>query len=215
MKIQYLGHSCFYFESNTGVSVLTDPYTKVGYELPSGLQADVVLTSHGHFDHNYVQVVSTECIVKEAGDRERFGVQIKGIDSFHDPLLGALRGKNVIFKFALDGITFCHLGDLGEPCSEELLARIGKVDVLLIPVGGTYTIDATQAHEYVQKIAPKAVIPMHYKPSDGALDITSADEFLSFYDEKRVQRIVNGEMELSLDNFTEETLILYLERVRK
>ena len=215
MKIQYLGHSCFYLESSAGVSVLTDPYTKVGYELPRGLQADIVLTSHGHFDHNYVQAVSTDCIVKELGATERFGMQIIGIDSFHDPLMGGLRGKNLIFKLDIDGITVCHLGDLGEPCSAELLEKIGKVDVLLIPVGGTYTIDATQAYEYAQKIAPKVVIPMHYKLQDGALDITSADEFLSFYDEKQIKRIVNGAVELSLENFTEETLILYMERVRK
>lgn len=215
MKIKYLGHSCFYFESESGVSLLTDPFTKVGYELPSGLRADIVLTSHGHFDHNYVEAVSTDCIVRETGEKDRFGINIKGIDSFHDPLNGSLRGNNVIFKFVINGITFCHLGDLGEPCSAELLAKIGKVDVLLIPVGGTYTIDAAQAHEYVQKIVPKRVIPMHYKPLDGALDITSEAEFLSFFDERQIQRVANGECELSLDNLTEETLILYMERVKE
>lgn len=214
MKIQYLGHSCFYLESKTGVSLLTDPYTKVGYELPSGIQADIVLTSHEHFDHNNVQAVSTECTINKSGEKDCFGIKIKGIDSFHDPLMGRLRGNNVIFKFDIDGIIFCHLGDLGEPCSTELLEKIGKVDVLLIPIGGTYTIDAAQAYEYAQKIAPKVVIPMHYKPLDGALDISSADEFLSFYNEKQIRHIRKGEHALSLDKLTEETLILYMERVK-
>ena len=128
--------------------------------------------------------------------------------------MGRLRGNNVIFKFDIDGIIFCHLGDLGEPCSTELLEKIGKVDVLLIPIGGTYTIDAAQAYEYAQKIAPKVVIPMHYKPLDGALDISSADEFLSFYNEKQIRHIRKGEHALSLDKLTEETLILYMERVK-
>ena len=214
MKIKYFGHSCFYLESETGVSILTDPFTKVGYELPSGIQADVVLTSHGHFDHNFVQAVSTDCVISEAGKMDCFGIKIEGIDSFHDPLQGRLRGKNVIFKFILDGITICHLGDLGEPCNAELLAKIGKIDVLLLPVGGTYTIDAAQAYEYAQNIAPKMVIPMHFKPLDGALDISSADEFFSFYDKKQIQRAVNGEVALSLNDLTEETLILYMERVK-
>ena len=104
MKIKYLGHSCFFLQGEDGVSVITDPYTKVGYELPQGLKSDILLISHGHFDHCYSQAVAYRSIVSEAGEKKCFGVKISGIDSFHDPLNGKLRGKNVIFKFVLDGL---------------------------------------------------------------------------------------------------------------
>lgn len=215
MKIKYLGHSCFFLQGEDGVSVITDPYTKVGYELPEGLKSDILLISHGHFDHCYSQAVAYRSIVSEAGEKECFGVKISGIDSFHDPLNGKLRGKNVIFKFVLDGLKVCHFGDLGEPCNEELCEKIGGVDVLLLPIGGTYTIDAEQAFAYVQKLAPKVIIPMHYKPLDGALDIATAEGFLSLFNETEIKRAPYGEYELSLDNLSKELPILYMERAKE
>ena len=214
MKIKYWGHSCFYLQASNGVSVITDPYTKVGYELPQGLKCDILLVSHGHFDHAYAQAVNYRSLVSETGERECLGVKIKGIESFHDPLNGKLRGKNVIFKFEIDGLKICHFGDLGEPCSDALCDEIGAVDVLLLPVGGTYTIDAAQALAYAQKLAPKVVIPMHYKPQDGALDITTAEGFLAYFAGK-IQSVPNGEYELSLDNLSKELPILYMERAKE
>ena len=215
MKIKYLGHSCFFLQGEDGVSVITDPYTKVGYELPQGLKSDILFISHGHFDHCYSQAVNYRSLISETGEWECFGVNINGIDSFHDPLNGKLRGKNVIFKFEIDGLKVCHFGDLGEPYSEELCEKIGEVDVLLLPVGGTYTIDAKQAFEYVQKLAPKVVIPMHYKPLDGALDIAAAEDFLSLFSETEIQRVPYGEYELALDNLSKELPILYMERAKE
>lgn len=216
MVIRYLGHSCFQLTSNDGISVVTDPFTKVGYELPAGLEADVVTVSHGHFDHNYVSAIKgvTE-IVSAAGEYEKRGVKIIGKESFHDPLQGKLRGKNVIFKLWMDGIEFCHLGDLGEEISDEILEKIGSPDVLLIPVGGTYTIDAAQAKEYVERISPKAVIPMHYRPVDGGLDITSAEAFLSLYNDSDVLSVPNGIMRLfKTDLKAGEKQIIYMERMK-
>ena len=122
---------------------------------------------------------------------------------------------NLIFKFAIDGLKVCHFGDLGEPCNEKLCDEIGEVDVLLLPVGGTYTIDAAQALVYAQKLSPKVVIPMHYKPWGGALDIATAEGFLSFFDEGQIQSVPNGEYELSLDNLSKELPILYMERAKE
>jgi len=190
MKIRYLGHSCFSITLDSGVTIVTDPYTKVGYELPKGIKADIVTVSHGHFDHSYIAAIGGgPAIVSEAGEYEADGLEIVGKESFHDPKGGALRGKNVIFTIIADGVRICHLGDLGEAYTAELTKKIGDVDVLLIPIGGTYTIDGTQAKEYVEKLQPNIVIPMHYLPDDGALDISDEKGFLSLFDEKNITRV--------------------------
>lgn len=215
MKIKYLGHSCFQLETEKGVKIVTDPYTKVGYELEKGLKADIVTVSHGHFDHAHTEAVEAKTVLSTAGRFVLEGVEIEGIESFHDPVQGRLRGKNIVYKLRADGMTACHLGDLGEPCSQEILDRLGKVDVLFLPVGGTYTIDAAQAKEYIEMIKPKIAIPMHYRPVDGTIDITEAEEFLRLFDEKDVTAVKNGEYELRLGTLEEEMPILYMERAGK
>ncbi len=212
MKIEYFGHSCFRLTTDSGVSVLTDPYTGVGYELPQGLQADIITVSHGHFDHNYTQGVDgAPKVIDTAGQYAIQGVEIIGEESFHDPKKGALRGKNILFKITVDDITFCHFGDLGEEYGAEIAQKLNG-EVWLIPIGGTYTIDAEQAKEYIEKLSPKLVIPMHYRPADGSLDIAPADGFL-----KRIPWEIteckNGEYSLQNTDLTkEETQILYMER---
>ena len=192
MKITYLGHSCFLFESDAGVKLITDPYTGVGYELPKGLEADIVLTSHGHFDHNYVQAIGgTPAVLDKAGKYSVCGIDVEGLNSWHDNENGALRGNNVIFTFTIDGIIFCHFGDFGEADNEVLLRGI-SADVWLIPVGGRYTIDSMQALAYMKKFSPQMVIPMHYLPSDGVLDIAPIDCFLGKVAPERVIHFQNG-----------------------
>lgn len=210
MKIRYLGHSCFELTSKKGVKIITDPYTRVGYELPSPLTADIITVSHAHFDHNYTQAISDGCIVSGLGVTEIDGVKIEGIESFHDEKKGMLRGKNIVYKITMDGIRVCHLGDLGEPCNPALVDKIGAVDVLLLPVGGTYTIDAIGAKAYADALQPKTVIPMHYKPSDGALDIDGIQTFLSLYPQEKIIVAVDGNAEI--DESTNG--ILYMERVK-
>ncbi len=212
MKIEYFGHSCFRLTSKSGVRVLTDPYTRVGYELPQGLQADIITVSHGHFDHNYTQGVGGQpTIVDKAGHYTVQGVEINGEESFHDDKKGALRGKNILFKITVDGITFCHFGDLGEEYGAELAKKLGG-EVWLIPIGGTYTIDAERAKDYIEKLSPKLVIPMHYRPADGSLDIALADGFLKQIPWE-ITECRNGEYSLQNTDLTkEETQILYMER---
>ena len=212
MRIKYYGHSCFSLTSKRGTTVLTDPYTRVGYELPGKLSVDIVTVSHQHFDHNYVGAVRYKKIVDDIGREVINDVEIVGEDSFHDPQYGKLRGKNIIFKIKIDGMTICHLGDLGEPCSKAILDKIGQVDILLIPIGGTYTIDAEQAKEYIKNVAPKVAIPMHYKPSDGSLDITAADAFLKLYRAEEVEKVGLGEIEINSIENTKP--IIYMERIQ-
>ncbi len=215
MKIKYLGHSCFIIETSGGISVLTDPYKGVGYELPENLQADITLISHAHFDHNNIDAVTSKFVLQTAGEYEILGLRIKGVESNHDDKGGTLRGKNIIFTASMDGLKVCHLGDLGEPCSKELLAKIGKVDILLLPIGGHYTIDAREAKKYVEQMQPKLVIPMHYRPKDGTIDIASASEFLSLF-ENVVYANPKYETRIEKDSLTnEKTQIIYMEREEK
>ena len=206
MKIEYFGHSCFKLTANHLTSVVTDPYTKVGYELPSGFSADIVTISHSHFDHAYTQAVSSKYIVRDIDKRTLQGVTIQGVKSWHDEKQGSLRGENIIYKITMDGLTVCHLGDLGEPITQSLVQKIGKVDILLIPIGGTYTINALQAKAYIDAIAPKMAIPMHYKGLDCALDITDEKEFFDSV-------IYAKNNAIQVDNLKcENTQIVFMER---
>lgn len=209
MKIRYLGHSCFELTTSAEVKLITDPYTGVGYELPADLSADIVTVSHGHFDHAHTQAVRSDVVLRGETACSYKGVQIRAIKCYHDEKEGALRGENLAFIIKADGWTFCHLGDIGEPCSAALVKKIGKVDALFVPVGGTYTVDARGAKAYVDAIAPKIVFPMHHRPKDGSLDITDVAPFLSLYEEKEITR-AQGEMEL-----TKKTQgVIYLERAK-
>lgn len=186
MKIRYYGHSCFRLVTENGTSVVTDPYRNVGYELPIGIAADVVTVSHGHYDHDYTDGVAAKAILKEVATYIYDDVRFETIDTYHDGEHGRLRGKNSLFKIYADGFTLCHLGDLGEPPSRALLEKIGRADVLFVPIGGTYTIDAEQARSYMAAIAPKITIPMHFRPQDGTLDIETAQPFLDLFDKQNV-----------------------------
>ncbi|MBR2320807.1 MAG: MBL fold metallo-hydrolase [Clostridia bacterium] len=212
MKITYLGHACFQLTSSSGVTIITDPYTRVGYELPSGLSADIVTVSHGHFDHNYLSAVKAKHVVSQAMNYELEGVKISGFESFHDDKQGALRGKNVLFTIEMDGIKICHFGDLGEACRDDIIEKIADADILLVPIGGTYTIDALQAKKYVEGCKPRIVIPMHYRPTDGSLDIADSTPFLELFEKKDVQKVLDGSFDIDVSNLAKLPLILYMER---
>jgi L-ascorbate metabolism protein UlaG (beta-lactamase superfamily) len=182
MKIKYLGHSAFVITSNKGVKIITDPYTP-GPDLTYGEineSADVVTVSHGHHDHNNVAAVKGNPeVVNRAGRSEAGGIEFRGIASSHDEAGGKLRGDNVIFCFGVDGVRVCHLGDLGHRLDDKQLKEIGRVDILLIPVGGNYTIDAKVATEVCGQLKPRVVMPMHYKTEKGIPGILGVEGFLS------------------------------------
>lgn len=212
MKIEYLGHASFLLTCNSGVRILTDPYQDVGYEMPSGIEAEIVSVSHGHFDHNYISALQgVFCLLNREETGEMQGIAYRSVLSFHDGEKGALRGENLVFLFEIDNKTVCHLGDLGEECSQELLDKIGKVDILFIPIGGKYTINATQAKKYIEKIKPKIAIPMHYKPNDGILDISTPQEFLNLFEKDILLNGADGETVA----MQKETKIVFMHRGEK
>ncbi len=210
MKLRYLGHSCFEITTAKGVKIVTDPYQGVGYELEKGLQADIVTLSHGHFDHNYAAGVRAPIVIENLDGYRNGEITIEGVACYHDERQGALRGKNIAYKISADGFTVCHMGDIGEECSQSLVERLGKIDILLIPVGGTYTVDAGGAKKYADALQPKVLIPMHYKPLDGSLDITGIEPFLRLYERGEITPIPSGV--LNLDGKTKG--IFYMERVK-
>lgn len=206
MKLQWLGHSCFLLEESTGTSILTDPYDQrlTGFAMPN-VKADVVTCSHNHLDHNYVKgVKGSPLIIDSPGLYEFKGVNITAIPSFHDNHLGKFRGKNLIFKFRIDGIDVCHLGDIGQDITPELADAIMPVNILLIPVGGNYTIDAQQAYEYVSTLMPDAVIPMHFKTPDCKIDIDRLDSFLRLFEDSAIVYAEDEILVFERDDFQQD-----------
>ncbi|MBI4285798.1 MAG: MBL fold metallo-hydrolase [Chloroflexi bacterium] len=163
MEITWLGHSCFRLKGSHEV-VITDPYApQLGYVL--GKQtARIVTVSHQHPGHSYVQGIGGEPkVVSRPGEYEIGGVFIFGIATYHDAEKGSQRGRNTIFLIDIDGVTLCHLGDLGHTLTAQQIEDISKVDVLLVPVGGVTSLNAATAAEVVRQLEPKMVLPMHYR----------------------------------------------------
>jgi len=168
MDIQYVGHSCFRLRGKEGL-VITDPYgSSVGFPLPK-LSADVVTISHDHTDHNQIQAVKSTTsrekpfVIDQPGEYEVQGISVYGYPSFHDNSKGAERGRNVMFSIFLDDVHILHLGDLGHALDDQVIENIPEVDVLIVPVGGVYTLDPAGAVEAISRLEPSYVIPMHYK----------------------------------------------------
>lgn len=180
MIVTWLGHSCFLLEGGKGPSLLLDPFyeDEVGYGLPP-IRADIVLISHDHLDHNNALAAGRDAKqISGPGKYNCLGVDILGIESYHDAECGRLRGANTIFCFALDGIRVCHLGDLGHALSQDQVKAIGAVDLLFLPIGGRYTIDAAGANVVIRQLKPAVSVPMHYQTRALCFDLDPVDVFL-------------------------------------
>jgi len=184
MNIQYYGHSCFKITAKPAgrgqedVNVFIDPFDKAtGLRPPQG-QADLVLVTHQHHDHNNVEALKGYPVVVDIpGEYSVKGINIVGIDSFHDEKSGQERGKNTMYVLEVENMKICHLGDLGCDLTEKQMGEIDGVDILMVPIGGKYTIDAKKAIEIIRKLEPKTVIPMHYKINGSTVDVSDEKEF--------------------------------------
>jgi len=207
MKILWLGQSAFYITTAQGVAIRTDPYdSSLGFRL-SPLRADIVTVSHGHFDHGAVDTVPGEPVaVREVGEHTVRGISFFGLRSYHDSRQGLERGENIIFLFAVDGVRVCPLGGLGPLLDEPQVQTIGRVDMLLLPVGGTYTLGAEAAAKVMEQLQPRITIPMHYGVNGLAIPLDGVAKFLRGKTNVRT----HASLEVTGDSLPPEPLIVVL-----
>lgn len=183
MTIKFLGHACFLLTDRRGSRVMIDPYEPDAFGgalhyAPVAEGADVVLVSHDHADHSYVRGVRGNPVVLR-GRGEAAGLGFRATRVPHDQSDGRKRGTSMAFYTEMDGLAVCHLGDLGSTLAPQQAQQIGRVDVLMVPVGGTYTIDADQAHSVIEQLLPRVVIPMHYQTGRTSLPLAPVSRFTS------------------------------------
>lgn len=213
MKIKWLGHASFMI-SGAGPIIITDPYESGAYGggisyKPINEKADIVTISHTqHIDHNYPQsVLGNPKIINSPGTYNELGIEIKGIEAFHDNCQGKERGKNTIFSINYNGIVITHLGDLGHTLTDTQLKSVGEVDVLLIPIGGTVTLSQTDIEKVIQQLNPKIIIPMHAKTKWCSFPFLTLNEFASGKQNVKI----NNKSELEINNLPSTPEIIILE----
>lgn len=203
MQIIWHGHSLFSItttpEKNSQIKIVIDPYDKsLGLRIPK-LEADIVLVTHDHPDHNNVKAVSkntstdsenTPFLIEGPGEYEVKNIFIQGVLSAHDDFGGEERGRNTIYTIESENIKLCHLGDLGQKeLTEKQLEKIGEVDILMIPIGGVYTLSAEEAAKIMSQLEPKITIPMHYAIPNLKLKLDSLDKFLKVFGIKNLSQM--------------------------
>lgn len=218
MRIKWLGHAAFSITASDGTAIITDPYRPgafggaIGYG-PITDRFDVATVSHKHADHDGVDALpGSPIVVDRPGRTEAKGITFDGIATYHDRSRGSQRGENTVFCFTLDQVKVCHLGDLGHTLDDAFAAQIGPVDVLLIPVGGTFTIDAQGASQVVSKLKPKIVIPMHFKTPKVGFDLDGVERFTS--GKSNVEFSNSSELDITPETLPAETKIVVLKPAR-
>jgi len=209
MKIKWLGHASFVITSEAGTRIITDPYaTKEDLRYGEiSESADIVTVSHEHTDHNNVAAVGGKPEVVRGSAKVK-GIEFRGIPSYHDEAGGSKRGKNTIICFEVDGIRVCHLGDLGHQLSDKQASELGRIDILLIPVGGYYTVDAKVATQVCNQLKPRVIIPMHYRTDKCTFPIAVVDEFLK--GKEAVNRLDASEANFKSEELPASTQIMVL-----
>lgn len=209
MDIFPLGHSSFRLRGKQA-TLVTDPFGESGLSVkfPKHIEADIVTVSHDHADHNAVDLVGgTPFVVRGPGEYEIKGVSVIGIPSFHDAESGAARGKNTMYRIEIDGVKVAHLGDLGHVLTSAQVEQIGGIDVLMIPIGGTYTVDAEKAAQVISDIEPRIIIPMHDARSNA--DLVSVEQFLKQMNKEGITAV--PKLTVSRDKMPTEATIVILE----
>jgi L-ascorbate metabolism protein UlaG (beta-lactamase superfamily) len=202
VKVKWLGHSAFLLTASDGTRIITDPYQPGAFQGaisygPITERADFVTVSHNHLDHNHVKGVPGEPkTIRSAGTRKAGAVTVFGFESFHDSEQGVQRGGNIIFVFEDAGLRVAHLGDLGHVPVKQA-AAMGRVDVLLLPVGGHFTIGPEEARKTVELLAARVIIPMHFATGRTKMPISGAEEFTGGM--PNVKRVGASETEITAD----------------
>jgi len=215
MKVKWYGHSSFLITSEQGLKIITDPYEPGGFggAITYGKiidTPDIVLISHDHGDHNFIEgIPGSPAVIRKPGTQNIKGIEFLGIPTYHDTSQGKERGKNIVFLFRIAGIKICHLGDLGHQLSREDIEKMGSIDLLLIPIGGTYTINPQVATQIVQGIKPKIAIPMHFKTQKCGFPLNEVKDFTK--GKKKFRILGENEMEIKKGNLPSETEIIVMD----
>ncbi|MFC1646764.1 MBL fold metallo-hydrolase [Patescibacteria group bacterium] len=215
MDIKYLGHSSFLLKGKKAVLV-TDPYSSsaVGLKFPRNIEADIVSISHEHDDHNDTKELAGDpFVIRGPGEYEVKGVTVIGISSFHDDEKGNSRGKNTIYKIMIDGLNILHLGDLGHVLNANIIDELDGIDILMVPIGGVYTIDSKTALQIISDINPSIIIPMHFARPELKKDVFGKLEKLSNFIKESGKTVVKiqGRLNITRDKLPEEIQIMVFE----
>lgn len=211
MKIKFLGHASFLITSKNGVRIITDPYKPGCFD--GGIkydriteEADIVTISHEHDDHNETNIPGKPTFVRNSGATTLQDITITGVDAYHDTSSGKERGSNIIYNMTIDGINVVHLGDLGHELSADDVKAVGNVDVLLVPIGGYFTMEAAAVDKVISSLKPKVIIPMHFKTEKCGFPIAPLEDFTKGKEAKEQ----NGEVEITKENLPSTTAIFVL-----
>jgi len=211
MLIKWFGHASF-LVSSQDTRIITDPYN-TGHGINLGAineSADIVTVSHGHGDHNNsASIKGSPVILNTKVSQTVKGIEIRSIPAFHDEAEGSKRGTNLMFCFKMNGISLCHLGDLGHLLNSQQVEAIGKVDIIFIPVGGFYTIDASEADKVIEQLKPRLVFPMHFKVAKVDYPISPVDDFIR--NKKNVKNVTSCEIDVSAGSLPTSTEIVVLQ----
>lgn len=213
MRIKWWGHAAFLITDDNGIKIITDPY---GEDFPYQSitdEADIVTISHNHYDHNAEQAVAGNPeVIKDTGEFKVKGIKITGVESNHDDAGGEKRGDNIIYRYDLDGIKVAHLGDLGHIPSDSQFEVLHDVNVLFVPVGGNYTINADEARKVCEQIEPEIIIPMHYKTPVLEFPIKGVEDFIARFDDEEISR--PGKAEVEVRNLPDKRQVIVLNYVK-
>lgn len=185
VKIEYLGHASFLLTTSAGTRIVTDPFDPAAYSDTMKYRrfdgnADIVTISHEHRDHSEVAAVKgSPIIIKGDGKFIAEEAEFLGVGTFHDDDRGSKRGRNTVFVISVDGLRIAHMGDLGHVLTADQAAEIGAVDVVLLPIGGYYTIDANQAWKVADQVSAQIVVPMHYSNEKCSFPIAGVEDFIA------------------------------------
>ncbi len=212
MDIVWYGQACFKLKGKTA-SVVIDPYDSdfTGLKGPKTLEADLVAITHSHADHNSLKLIAGEPLVLEGpGEYEAKGVSVIGVSTFHDTNQGAERGKNTVFNIELDNMHIVHLGDLGHALNDQQIESIGDVDILLVPVGSVFTIDAKVAAQVVSSLEPRIIIPMHFFLPGLKFHLEGVEAFLKEMGVENIEPL--SKFSITKDKLPEEPQVVVLSK---
>jgi len=206
INIEWFGHSMWRIWDSERTIVI-DPFDDIGYKIPKNLTADILLVTHPHHDHANISMIKGDPkLIAIDGKYKVHGVPVETFSVWHDEVKGKQRGQNLLMKFEISGKKLLHCGDLGHIPNKETIKKLGKIDVLFIPVGGTYTIDAKTAYEITEKLKPNLIFPMHYNTEAVGIELDDVGGFINYF--QNVERTKSKKIKLTEEDFLQPKVVL-------